>query len=81
MKTFKRASLPDSITYKGKVLKLNTEESAKFSLGTSTEKSISRWLFCIDKTCCKVEVMHRNLKGKTDLYGQPYKPSLFIFSN
>ncbi len=32
-----------------------------------------------DKSIC-IEVLSSRLKGKTDLHGQPYKPSKFYFN-
>lgn len=70
MKTFKRASLPDSIRYNKRTFILNAGKSARISLG---EKFID------DGTRVKIEVLSANLKNRLDLHGKPYKPSVFIF--
>lgn len=77
MKTFNRTSLPESITYNGKVYKVDIEASSAimgknwFSLDT---------LGLVNKNCICVNVLSKNLKGKTDLFGQPYKPTTWIFT-
>lgn len=78
MKTFNRTSLPESIVYNGKVYKCDAKASALvsgkkvFSLGE---------LGLIDKSVIFVNVLSKNLKNKTDLFGQPYKPTTWIFTN
>lgn len=82
MKTFKKSYLPDSIEYKGKELTLNVDATSKATINGRSKMCAANDLKDIqDKTVCLVEVTNRNLKGKTDLYGQPYKPTTFIFSN
>jgi hypothetical protein len=82
MKTFKKSYLPDVIEYKGQILKLNAEATAAATLSSKNKVHAATLLKEIqDKTVCLVEVTNKNLKGKRDLYGNPYKPTVFIFSN
>lgn len=81
MKSFKKYYLPDSIEYAGKTLTMNAEASAKINLGRSANLEANFQKEVNEKTVCIVEVMSKNLRGKNDLYGQPYKPTKFIFSN
>lgn len=32
------------------------------------------------KNCIQVDVLHKNLRGRTDLHDMPYKPTIWIFS-
>ena len=66
MKNFKRRNLPEYVTYKG--------EKYVYLCGKHVDKSTYE-----GKKVVQVNVMSRNLEGKTDLHGQPYKPSQFIF--
>lgn len=68
MKTYSRTSLPDSITYNNKVYKVSIHASHEYS-----ERKVSV------KGAILVKVMHKNLRGRTDLHGKPYQPSLWIY--
>ena len=80
MKTFKRTSLPEEIKYNGERYTHNaTISGAMTASNTSPQKTIE----AVKSTCKKavlVEVLSRNLRRRTDLHGQPYKPSQFIFT-
>ena len=84
MKTFKKSYLPDTVNYNGYTLKLNMAETS----GPNGERYLDRHriraaedLKSKGVTVCLVACMSNNLKGKTDLHGQPYKPNLYIFSD
>lgn len=76
MKIFNRTYLPETITYNGSVYKM--EQS-------SANENSSRYdvmdLMCKGKKCIRVNVLSRKLKGKTDFFGQPYRPTTWIFTN
>lgn len=72
MKTFKRTSLPDQICYNNKVYQMDAELSVLYSIGKATK---------IPQDAIKLEVLSRNLKRKSNLYGKPYEPTIFIFTN
>jgi hypothetical protein len=75
MKTFNKTSLPESITYNGEVYSRTILQP--IITGTLQEKiSLAK---ATGKKVVVVNVLSRNLKGKTDLYGKPYKPTEWIF--
>lgn len=66
MKKFSRCNLPESIKYNGKT----------YIYLCSKHGNKDRYA---EKKCVQVNVLSRNLRGKTDLHGKPYKPSEWIF--
>jgi len=76
MKTFNRTYLPSEIKHNNEVYKL--EQS---SCNENSSKYDVMDLMCQGKKCIRVNVLSRNLKGKTDLHGQPYRPTTWIFTN
>lgn len=66
MKIFSRCNLPESITYNGK----------KYVYLCGKHENKDKY---IGKKCVQVNVLSRRLKNATDLHGNPYKPSEFIF--
>lgn len=81
MKTFSRTYLPETIKYNGIDYQPNGQLSATFG---SIHFSLSKLLEALKKGGQKavlVKVLSKNLKGKTDLYGKPYQPTLWIFTN
>lgn len=78
MKTFNRTSLPESISYNGKIHKCDFKASAALSLGGVV--SWDAFGLC-GKSVVYVKVLSKQVKGKTDLYGQPYKPTTWVFTN
>lgn len=71
MKTIKRANLPEKVNYNGKIYEFNAELSGKYAIGKST---------LLPYDAIKVSVLNARLKYKTDLHGNTYKPSEFIFT-
>ncbi len=67
MKTIKRFSFESKILHNGKIYYWNPTTSAQ---GKSDPQ----------RDVLTVEVYNRKLRGKTDLHGQPYKPSKFYYS-
>jgi len=76
MKTFKKTYLPDSIQYNGGEYKLE-----QGCANANSSKNDIMDLMCQNKSCIRVEVLSNKLKGKTDFFGQPYKPSIWIFTH
>ena len=81
MKTYNKTFLPDSITYNGEVFKLNSMISGGMNASRTNPKQVIEALKSTGKRGILVNVMSKNLKGKTDLHGKPYQPSKFIFTN
>lgn len=82
MRTFKKTYLPDSIDYKGKVLKLDAAKSATVTLAGGSKKIAAIYMSEIQgRTVCLVEVTNTKLKDKIDLHCNYYSPSVFIFSD
>lgn len=71
MKQYNKTNCPDVILYKGEEYKMNIEATHLNREGIKLS----------NKYHIKVNVLSRNLKGKTDLHGNPYKASVFIYSN
>jgi hypothetical protein len=78
MKTFNRTSLPMTIKYNKRIYTRNDTESSLLMQGIS----LNSYINCMKLAGRKVilcNVLSRNLKGKTDLHGQPYKPTQWVF--
>lgn len=81
MKSFNKTYLPESINYNGEVYKLNSEISSAMNLNNTSPNTIASTLKKQDRKAILVNVLSRNLNGKTDLYGRAYKPTKWIFTN
>lgn len=81
MKSFNKTSLPELVVYNGETFTLNTTISAGMALSGTSLDSVQRAVKSTGKKCICVNVMSKNLKGKTDLHGKPYKPTQHIFTN
>lgn len=71
MKSYNKTHCPDTILYMGAYYKLNIEATHQYNKGVKLSG-----LYHV-----KVNVLSKSLKGKTDLYGNHYKPNIFIYSN
>lgn len=81
MKTFKKAYMPDEIKYNGKTYTYNaTITGAMNASGTNADTVINTMNSGNLKKGVLVEVMNPKLKGVTDLRGNYYKPSKFIYT-
>ena len=80
MKTFKKPSLPESISHNGSEFTLNTSISSAMHLNNTPISRIAQTLRSEGRKAVVVEVLSRSLKGKTDLHGNPYKPTKWIFT-
>jgi len=76
MQTFNKTYLPDSVTYNGNVYTL---EQACANEHSSSLDAMD--LMCKDKKVIRVNVLSKNLKGKTDLFNQPYKGTNWLFTH
>ncbi|MFT6125865.1 MAG: hypothetical protein ACJAVA_000307 [Flavobacteriaceae bacterium] len=81
MKTYKKTSLPENIQYKGDNYKINTTISGSMKMSNTTPKKVIEALKTTGKKGILVEVLSSRLKGVTDLHGNQYKPSQFIYTN
>ena len=70
MKFFKRRSLPAQIKYGGRIYKRDVDASSKYSLFKIKPKI----------NFVVIEVLQKNLEGKTDLHNRPYQPTKWIFT-
>ena len=71
MKTFKRASAPEAITYGGREYTKNIKASHLFLHGYPLPNTGQHIV---------VEVLPAALKHKSDLHGQQYRPWVFIYT-
>jgi len=78
MRTFKKTFLPDQIEVNGTTLKMYAAASA---LANMNARHRADELKAQGLTVCIVEVLSNSLKGKTDLHGKLYTPSIFIFAD
>ena len=81
MKTYNKTFLPESINYLGIELKMNSLESSAMNANNTNPKTIVQTLKKENRKAVLVNVLSKNLKGKTDLYGKPYQPTKWIYSN
>ena len=70
MKIFNRTNLPLNIKYNNNTYKFNAKASGIYSVSKQTP--LNKFVF--------VDVLSRNLRNRTNLHGQPYNPSRFIFT-
>lgn len=77
MKIYNKTSLPEKIDYNGKEYKCDMNLSADVTSIKSpklTELKIKKVDFIV------VTVLSARLRGKLDLWGQPYKPTTWVFT-
>ena len=71
MKTFKKTFLPEEVSYNNKTYLRNAKKTVDLLLNKVNPGG----------DCVVVEVLSRNLKGKTDLRGNCYKPTKHVFEH
>lgn len=71
MKQYNKTHCPEVIEYNGMQYKMNIDATHSYREGN---KLSSRYHI-------RVNVLSKNLKGRTDLHGNLYKPNVFIYSN
>ena len=81
MKTYSKKYLPESVTYKGETYKMNALISGAMNINNTSVNTIAATLKKEGRKAILITVLSNNLKGKTDLHGNPYKPTKFIFTN
>lgn len=80
MKTYNKTSLVEHINYNGHTYTPNAHITATFSANRSSLPNILKDLNEGGQKAILVQVLSRNLRGKTDLYGNPYQPTLWIYT-
>lgn len=70
MKSYNKTHCPEIIEYKGNNYKLDIDATHQFKEGAKLST----------RNYVKVNVLSKNLKGRTDLHGNLYIPSVFIYS-
>ena len=81
MKQYSRTHLPDFIEYNGETYKVNIEISGAMRDNNTPINTIAATLRKEGRKAVLVNVMSKNLRGKTDLHGKPYQPTKWIFTN
>ena len=81
MKQYSRTHLPDFIEYNGETYKVNIEISGAMRDNNTSFNTIAATLRKEGRKAVLVNVMSKNLRGKTDLHGKPYQPTKWIFTN
>ena len=80
-KKFKKTYLPDSIDWNGDTYTRNSETTTGMENAGTDIRAIEKELRKQDRKMIVVSVLSSNLRGKTDLHGKPYQPSVHIFTN
>ena len=80
MKQYNRTYLPDEILYNGETYKVNPAISGAMHSNNTPLKTIDTTLRKEGKKAICVNVLSKNLRGRTDLHGKPYQPSKWIFT-
>ena len=80
MKTYNKTYLPENINYKGEIYTLNLFIQIGMDMNETKVKTIAKSLKKDNRKCLIVNVLSKGLKGKTDLFGQPYKPNKYIYT-
>jgi len=81
MKQFNKTYLPDAITYNGETYKVNSVLSVNMNSNNVALNSLNASLKAQGRKAICVNVLSPNLKGVNDLYGRPYQPTKWIFTN
>ncbi len=74
MKTYNKTSLPREIVYRGDTYVMNPDLSGVMATGIAAKG----WNVGIKHVC--VNVLSNALKGRTDLHGNAYQPTKWIFT-
>ena len=81
MKQYSRTHLPDCIEYNGETYKVNIEISGAMRDNNTPVNAIAATLRKEGRKAVLVNVLSKNLRGKTDLHGRAYQPTKWIFTN
>ena len=73
MKVFSKTSAPERITYNRK----------EYHRAQTTERNLLFIGYCANNgiKLIQVDVLHRNLKNRENLHGNPYQPVTFYYSS
>lgn len=80
MKTFNKTSLVERINYNGKTHKPNANITATFAANRRSLPNILETLNVGGQKAILVQVLSGSLRGKTDLFGNPYQPTIWIYT-
>jgi hypothetical protein len=80
MKTFSKTFLPDTVEYNGQIYLKDVFRSAALSAEQVRLSAIQDEVKKEGRKMILVNVLSKNLKGKTDLHGRPYQPTKWIFT-
>lgn len=80
MKQFNKTFLPDVVNYNGNKYEFNAAITGAAAANNTSLTTIADTLKAEQRKMIVVNVLSKNLKGKTDLYGQPYKSCRYIFT-
>ena len=80
MKTYNKTHIPEQIVYKDSIYKPNAAITSAQKLNNTSLKTIAATLKKEGRKMIVVNCLSNNLKGRTDLHGQPYKPSQWIYT-
>lgn len=80
MKTFRRTYRPEKIKYNGETYTPNATISGAMLASRTKPEAVAMAVRTTGKKAVLVEVLSRNLKGKTDLHGKPYEPTKHIYT-
>ena len=81
MKTFNKTYLVESIDYNGETYKVNARISGAMEANSTSPNFIQKQLNLQGVKSILVKVLSNNLKGRKDLWGNLYKPSVWIYTN
>lgn len=81
MKVFERTMLPEVLTYNGRIYRCDFKMSALFCVDNMEPyfRTKERELKPLGYRLIVMSVLSRNLRGKRDLHGNYYQPSLWLF--
>jgi hypothetical protein len=80
MKQFSRTYLPDEMKYNGETYKAAAGITSAMIANNTSLKIIENTLKKEGRKMVVVNVLSKNLKGKTDLHGKPYQPQKHIYT-
>lgn len=80
MKQYNKTYLPDAITYNGNEYKAAAGITSAMIANNTSLQTISETLKKEGRKMIVVNVLSKRLKGVTDLHGNLYKPSKYIFT-
>lgn len=80
MKTFNKNHLPDKIEHNGRTYTVNIPLTTGWGKSKTQLATIAATLRKEGRYAVLVKVLHKGLKGKTDLHNKPYEPTQWIYT-